>query len=714
VVNYDFAVYGRDVELSQEKILKSLTNLGLTKAESKIYFYLAKKGPKKASEITSALKMTRQQLYIVIRRLQSKAIVNATIDRPAKFSAVPLNKVLDLIAKAKFEEAKIIENNKGKLLSDWESITIPAVEDSTSKFTVIKGRKHVYSKIQQMILDTQSQISVVSNLSGLLRADHFGVLDIINKHPNRSKIQFRFVTEISQQDTQSIKYLIKNLSAIIKVKARNTDIGLSLFPKMVIRDNEELLYFISPKTNQMENKDDYFSLLTNCTSIVKPFSTVFEDLWSNSTEIKQKINELETGKLPPRTLIINDEKKAKGKYDQALRNAKKEVFIVTPANRLMDMTKNIKRFSSWKSRGVSVKIMSPIIGENLAVAKELSNYVQIRHSPVNYLETTIIDGEHLFQFKNIEGAADNLDLPSTLENTFYSNDHERVTKTENILQNIWINSSAPSLITIESVFNSPPSTQTGVSASKIRQFNVYRDGKPSTFRRFPPALSPDVNVVDEKEQGVITEREVINRIIKTNREPMDNSLPKRIIACCSIGFALVHPPNHFSLPVILIEAMHIDKKSTFGAEDALMIYFWLDTPMGFKYVPMAVVGDNPRGRIAWASQTKGTPAEKNYHLLEKDQIQIQVYGNTLFAEWATPISIVPCKYTLPPAAILLEAYGKVRSYSFSTVIPSKLRNNLAFNYFEAFATLMHNASEYTGPGTDGLFIRDGYIETILP
>ena len=28
----------------------------------------------------------------------------------------------------------------------------------------------------------------------------------------------------------------------------------------------------------------------------------------------------------------------------------------------------------------------------------------------------------------------------------------------------------------------------------------------------------------------------------------------------------------------------------------------------------------------------GTPAENNYHLVEKDKIQIQVYGNTLFVE----------------------------------------------------------------------------------
>lgn len=688
--------------MSQEEILKSLTDLGLTKAEAKIYFYLAKRGPRKASEITIALKMTKQQLYIVLRKLQNKVIVNATMDRPAKFSAVPLKKVLDLIAKTKIEEAKIIETNKGKLLSDWESITLPVFEDNTSKFTVIKGRKHVYSKIQQMILDTKNQLSVVSNLSGLLRADHFGILDVINKHPNRSKIQFRFVTEIPHQDTQQIKHLIKNLNSVLKVKARNTDTGLSLFPKMVIRDSEELLYFISPKIKQMENVDDYFSLLTNCTSIVKPFSTVFEDLWFNSTEIEQKIAEIETGTPPPRTMFINDTKKAKAKYDQALKSARKEIFIVTPSDQLLNLSKNIKDFDYRNAKGISTKIMSPITVKNFKAARELSRYCQVRHCPVNYLETTIIDYEHLFQFDGTQSTTNNIEHIQLSNNTYYTNDHERVTKTANMLQNIWKNSCTPSAIEIESVLNEPPSSQSA-------RGSLYSEPE----FKFLKEVSK-VKISDEQSIGKVTEKDVINKIINSKQKTSSDASIKNIVTCCSIGFARIHPPNYLNLPDTLIGAFHIDKKSTFGAEEALMIYFWLNTPIGFKYVPMAIVGDNPEAKIAWISQVQGTPAEKNYHLIEKDQIQIQLYGNTLFAEWTKPIPIVPGKYTLPPAAILLEAYGQVRTNSYSTVSPSKVKTNWNINKLEAFVTFMHKASQYTGPGTDGLLIREGHIEVTLP
>jgi sugar-specific transcriptional regulator TrmB len=85
--------------MSQESMLKSLMNLGLTKPEAKVYFYLAKKGPKKANEITKELKMKRQQLYPIIRTLQSRLIVTATLDRPAKFSAIAFERFLDLFAR---------------------------------------------------------------------------------------------------------------------------------------------------------------------------------------------------------------------------------------------------------------------------------------------------------------------------------------------------------------------------------------------------------------------------------------------------------------------------------------------------------------------------------------------------------------------------------------------------------------------------------------
>ena len=82
----------KKIETKQRMMLQALTKLGLKRTEAKIYFYLSKRGPKQANEITQALKMKKQQLYPLIKSLQSRAIVEASLGRPAIYSAVAFEK----------------------------------------------------------------------------------------------------------------------------------------------------------------------------------------------------------------------------------------------------------------------------------------------------------------------------------------------------------------------------------------------------------------------------------------------------------------------------------------------------------------------------------------------------------------------------------------------------------------------------------------------
>jgi sugar-specific transcriptional regulator TrmB len=66
--------------------------------------------------------MQKQQLYPSLKSLQSKGVVTATIERPAIFSALPFEKVLDLLIKADIEEVQRMIQNKEELLSSWRSM----------------------------------------------------------------------------------------------------------------------------------------------------------------------------------------------------------------------------------------------------------------------------------------------------------------------------------------------------------------------------------------------------------------------------------------------------------------------------------------------------------------------------------------------------------------------------------------------------------------
>jgi sugar-specific transcriptional regulator TrmB len=107
-----------DVDLSLEKALKALMNLGLTQMDSQVYVYLAKKGPHGEKDLVYALNTTDQQICRSLRNLQEKGFITSKTERQTVFTALPLEKVLENMLKAKTEETRRMEQDKESFLSN--------------------------------------------------------------------------------------------------------------------------------------------------------------------------------------------------------------------------------------------------------------------------------------------------------------------------------------------------------------------------------------------------------------------------------------------------------------------------------------------------------------------------------------------------------------------------------------------------------------------
>ena len=98
-----------------------------------------------------------------------------------------------------------------------------------------------------MIEETRNQFLAVCPIQVLMKADNFGVFDAVAKHPQKTPIQFRFLTESLSQPIGSTKTILEKVqrSSVI-LRERNPDLGRSLSPRMVIRDEDEILLFFAP------------------------------------------------------------------------------------------------------------------------------------------------------------------------------------------------------------------------------------------------------------------------------------------------------------------------------------------------------------------------------------------------------------------------------------------------------------------------------------
>jgi sugar-specific transcriptional regulator TrmB len=109
--------------MSKERIINTLVGLGLSQVDAQVYVFLAEQGPHKMSEIALALNLHEKKVYTSLKDLQRKSIVEASIQYPLEFMAVPFEEVIDFFIEIKKERAKVIRESREGLLSSWRAIT---------------------------------------------------------------------------------------------------------------------------------------------------------------------------------------------------------------------------------------------------------------------------------------------------------------------------------------------------------------------------------------------------------------------------------------------------------------------------------------------------------------------------------------------------------------------------------------------------------------
>jgi sugar-specific transcriptional regulator TrmB len=675
--------------LGEETIKKVLIDSGLTEKETEVYIFLAKHNVCKGTEIARLLRKDKAQVFRILRRLQAKGYVEATFEFPSRFTVVPFENIIDTIVKAKQEEVAHIKESKKDLL---DYMSLKRQTQVLEKFLVISGNRKIYSKISQIIKDTKHELSIAATFEDIIRGYRFGIFDDASDHPLRDNIQFRFLTDILAQDSKALKTLIAKMPQTdFDFKARNPELGLSLFPRMITRDNEELLFFTSRTVGKDEKGD--VCLWTNCKSLVQTFTAVFDDLWRNSTDLQTKIAEHESVK----SMRFEDFDNSEEKYWKALCEAEKEIVIMTSAKTVISFWERKPLLREWKKKGISVRIMAPITKENFKVAGQLSSVSEVRHVALSQMGTTIVDAKYLFQFKTPLIGQEEPNSVSPFKPQFYSDDLENVSKVKAMLDDLWIDAHALSPIVLDSILPPAPNNTHTYMADKAD----------SAYRKidFP---------IDSK-PGATTEKEVLSKIINAKRHHIKDSFNENVVFYGKQAISVIHPPAYMNLPEMIIQVLSLNNKSSFGAENELLIYLQLDTIKGNAFVPVAYVQDRVMNLKFRQNFYANYPAGKNSQVFNGDEFQVQANGNNLFVGWTKPIPLLLGKYTLPPSCLLFEGYGKVKSGIINISLPPNgFTQKWEYNGLEAFVTFFHPLSKYSGLGTDGRLTRELVITGYPP
>lgn len=665
---------------------KTLLGMGFSKKESQIYIYLGKTGPQKGATIAKRLKINKGQVYRTLKALRKKGVVESTLEYPARFTAVTLEHVIDSFIKSKREEVDHIEETKKDLISDWNEIRQIQVDSSFEKFGVIEGEKNVFHKISQMIKEAKNGVFTIVSVNSLVKADHYGLFEDIEEHTLKNKIKFRFLTQLTKNHLKPIKAILKKIEPDLDFKGRDPERTASICPRIVIKDMDEILIFISEKNNSSSKHKIESVLCTNCQSIIDSYYGVFQDLWTQGKPIHKKIDELETGKSSPVMELIKNPEDAKTKFFASLNNAKKEIIMVVSPKRLDTMVDDISFLRNLCKNKVSIKILTPITNENLRVTKKLLNYAEVKHIPLGHKETTIVDGKEFFQFHSSLQSGIRGSGSLNFKNVFFTNDQDYIDASSKHLFEIWKKTHFPS----ENIIS--------VSKSNFNPLLGHHCLEEKSC--FMENMQYHLNEIDE------------NKVLKKINEEKKRVIPNKSYEWSSEiryfgtrAFASFPPIQSLSLPKMIIGVVYHNQNSSFGIENWLVVNLLQKTETGSGITPVAFVQDSKKHVSFRKKIFKGFPVANNINVFKKGELQIQINGKTLFAGWTKEIPLVE-GVSLPPGSLIFEGYGKVKPGMFKNNVPSGRKQEVYYNSFDAFVTFFQPKSQYVGSGVEAFIEKE--------
>jgi HTH-type transcriptional regulator, sugar sensing transcriptional regulator len=253
---------------------ETLSRFGLLKNEIRVYLYLARTGQMKAGDLSEAISLHRTETYRILRDLEKKGMVFSIFEKPLKFTAVPLDKAIDLLVDAQKIKIRLLEQEKTSLVELWQSMPQPKVEIAKKElFQMLEGEQQVIMKASELLEKTEQKFQIFASADYL---SEFYYNDFSDKLKNKAdKVEVILMTDDSLKSTYFIGQM-KWLNESNKITDERN------LPCFMISDNKEVMITFHEKDSEDKDgsKKKYrtAAIWTNYTALVNTLKVLFSKL----------------------------------------------------------------------------------------------------------------------------------------------------------------------------------------------------------------------------------------------------------------------------------------------------------------------------------------------------------------------------------------------------------------------------------------------------
>lgn len=266
--------------MSQDEDIQTLTKLGLTVLQARVYLTLAKSGKATIKTISKASEIDRSDIYRIVYKLHELGLVEKMITTPNTFRAVPIREGLPMLLKRKTKEHNEITAKAKKLLQKYEKNSEEtALQKEECQFILVPKKEAARRKFKKAIENTQTSCDMILHWECF----RYGMLEDteIWKKTVEKGVKVRFIVYKSENE--------KAVSRIVQILKKKGSFKVRYIftpppATIAIFDKKETIITISPIPHPRETPN----LWSNNPGLIAIFQDYFEIMWRASKEAEHK------------------------------------------------------------------------------------------------------------------------------------------------------------------------------------------------------------------------------------------------------------------------------------------------------------------------------------------------------------------------------------------------------------------------------------------
>jgi len=222
-------IFRRKVFTIEGKDAQTLTALGLTNSQAKVFLALAKLGNATAKEISTVTLVARQEVYRVLVELQRLGLVEKIVSVPSKFRAISTDDAFSILMERRKSVTSELQATINEMVKKFKSDNARmALEEEEAKFSLVPERATVRAE-KKTLENVQRSFDVITswrNPHSIMFADMKEIAEALQRgikvrviidKPDEKKLLSNIVKCLKKFTNFKIRYLLNAPKALISV-----------------------------------------------------------------------------------------------------------------------------------------------------------------------------------------------------------------------------------------------------------------------------------------------------------------------------------------------------------------------------------------------------------------------------------------------------------------------------------------------------------------